>query len=84
MRSELSTSPATMESASTKSAKNSQGPKRSANALWINDGGGRFTEVARPGTEDERVRFSELSDTGGVVNLYNAVQLAQQRAGRGN
>ncbi|HEU0301198.1 MAG TPA: S8 family serine peptidase, partial [Longimicrobium sp.] len=41
-------------------------------------------QTARPGTEGERVPFSELSDTGGVVNLYNAVQLAQQRAGRGN
>ena len=39
-------------------------------------------ETARPGSEGERVRFSELSDTGGVVNLYAAIQLAQQRARR--
>ncbi|HEY0017665.1 MAG TPA: S8 family peptidase [Longimicrobium sp.] len=39
-------------------------------------------QTLRPGTEDERVSFAELSDTGGVVNLYAAVQLAQQRARR--
>jgi subtilisin family serine protease len=39
-------------------------------------------QTARPGSEDERVRFSELSDTGGVVNLYAAIQMAQQRARR--
>jgi subtilisin family serine protease len=39
-------------------------------------------QVARPGTEGERVSFSELSDTGGVVNLYAAIQLAQQRVRR--
>jgi subtilisin family serine protease len=39
-------------------------------------------QVARPGSEDQRVSFSELSDTGGVVNLYAAIQLAQQRARR--
>ena len=36
------------------------------------------TEVVRPGSENERVPFGQLSDTGGVVNLYNAVQMAQQ------
>jgi subtilisin family serine protease len=36
------------------------------------------TQVVRPGSENERVPFSQLSDTGGVVNLYNAVQMAQQ------
>jgi subtilisin family serine protease len=39
-------------------------------------------QTLRPGTEDQRVSFAELSDTGGVVNLYAAVQLAQQRARR--
>jgi subtilisin family serine protease len=39
-------------------------------------------QVARPGSENERVSFAELSDTGGVVNLYAAIQLAQQRARR--
>jgi subtilisin family serine protease len=38
------------------------------------------TQVTRPGTENERVPFGELSDTGGVVNLYNAIQMAQQRS----
>jgi subtilisin family serine protease len=38
-------------------------------------------QVTRPGSR-ERVRFGDLSDTGGVVNLYNAVQLAQQRVRR--
>jgi subtilisin family serine protease len=43
----------------------------------------RYTnqEVARPGGEG-RVSFGELSDTGGIVNLYNAVQMAQQRVRR--
>jgi subtilisin family serine protease len=40
------------------------------------------SQVVRPGTEDQRVSFAELSDTGGVVNLYAAVQLAQQRVRR--
>lgn len=37
-------------------------------------------QVTRPGTGGGQVSFAELSDTGGVVNLYRAVQLAQQRA----
>jgi subtilisin family serine protease len=40
------------------------------------------SQVVRPGTEGERVSFAELSDTGGVVNLYAAIQLAQQRVRR--
>jgi len=39
-------------------------------------------QTARPGAEGERVSFSELSATGGVVNLYAAIQLAQQRVRR--
>ncbi|HEX5520171.1 MAG TPA: S8 family peptidase [Longimicrobiaceae bacterium] len=39
--------------------------------------------VVRPGSETgERVPFSELATTGGVVNAYRAVQLAEQRVGR--
>jgi len=38
-------------------------------------------QVTRPGAND-RVRFGDLSDTGAVVNLYNAVQMAQQRVRR--
>lgn len=41
------------------------------------------SQVPRPGgTQGERVSFAELSDTGGVVNLYAAIQLAQQRVRR--
>lgn len=35
-------------------------------------------EVVRPGTEDERIRFGELSATGGIVNAYRAVLMAEQ------
>lgn len=38
-------------------------------------------QVQVPGG-DERVPFGQLSDTGGIVNLYNAVQMAQQRVRR--
>jgi len=43
----------------------------------------RYAEqsVARPGAEGERVPFGQLSATGGIVNLYEALKLAQQRAG---
>jgi subtilisin family serine protease len=43
----------------------------------------RYTDqqVTIPGGE-ESVPFGQLSDTGGVVNLYNAVQMAQQRVRR--
>ena len=36
------------------------------------------TQVIKPGTEKTMVDFAELSNTGGLVNLYRAVQLAQQ------
>jgi subtilisin family serine protease len=35
--------------------------------------------VNRPGGEGERVPFSSLSVTGGVVNAYRAVQMAEER-----
>ena len=38
------------------------------------------TRVVRPGTEDERVLFGTLSATGGIVNAYEALRLAEQRA----
>ena len=46
-------------------------------------GATRYTDqqVQIPGGR-ERVPFGQLSDTGGVVNLYNAVQMAQQRVRR--
>jgi subtilisin family serine protease len=34
--------------------------------------------VVRPGTEDEMVRFGELSVTGAIVNAYNAVRMAER------
>ncbi|HLL47162.1 MAG TPA: S8 family serine peptidase [Longimicrobiaceae bacterium] len=37
--------------------------------------------VAKPGEEAGQVAFSELSATGGVVNAYEALRLAAQRAG---
>jgi subtilisin family serine protease len=40
------------------------------------------SQVTRPGVGGGRISFSELSDTGGVVNLYAAIQLAQQRVRR--
>jgi subtilisin family serine protease len=37
--------------------------------------------VVRPGSENERVRFSELSTTGGIVNVYAAFQMAERMSG---
>ena len=34
-------------------------------------------KVIKPGTKDEMVEFNELSKTGGIVNLYEAVKMAQ-------
>ncbi|WP_420128614.1 S8 family peptidase [Longimicrobium sp.] len=39
-------------------------------------------QVTRPGEGGGQVSFADLSDTGGVVNLYAAIQLAQQRVRR--
>lgn len=36
------------------------------------------TQVVKPGEDKKKVDFTTLSNTGGVVNLYRAVQLAQQ------
>jgi len=38
----------------------------------------RDVMVIRPGTEDEQVRFGDLSITGGIVNAYRAVQMAER------
>jgi cell wall-associated protease len=35
-------------------------------------------EVIVPGTKDKRVKFSELSKSGKVVNVYNAMQMAEK------
>ncbi len=34
-------------------------------------------KVIKPGTKDEMIKFKELSKTGGTVNLYEAVKMAQ-------
>ncbi|HEY8175401.1 MAG TPA: S8 family serine peptidase, partial [Gemmatimonadaceae bacterium] len=33
--------------------------------------------VVRPGPDGSRARFGDLSVTGGIVNVYNAVKMAQ-------
>jgi subtilisin family serine protease len=40
--------------------------------------------VLLPGDEERRVRFEELSTTGGIVNAYDAVRMAQALAARRN
>ena len=35
-------------------------------------------EVIVPGTEDKKVPFSELSKSGKVLNVYNAMQIADK------
>lgn len=35
-------------------------------------------EVLVPGTTDKKVKFSELSKSGGVLNVYNAMELAEK------
>ena len=34
-------------------------------------------KVIKPGTKDELIEFKELSKTGGIVNLYEAIKMAQ-------
>lgn len=44
----------------------------------------RYTDqpVVRPGSESARVRFGELSATGGIVNAYAALRMAEEVAAR--
>lgn len=37
--------------------------------------------VVKPGTKDEKVDFTTLSKTGGIVNAYNALQIASKMKG---
>lgn len=39
-------------------------------------------QVAKPGARGERVPFSSLSASGGVINAYEAVKMAQRETGR--
>ena len=43
----------------------------------------RYTDqsVTRPGDQPGTVRFGDLSTTGAVVNAYNAIRMAEERAG---
>jgi subtilisin family serine protease len=40
------------------------------------------TKVKKPGSKDDMVSFSTLSVTGGIVNAYEAVKLAEQTKGK--
>ncbi|CAN5818605.1 S8 family peptidase [soil metagenome] len=40
-------------------------------------------EVVLPGSEDETIRFGALSRTGGIVNAYAAVQMAERMRAQG-
>ncbi len=35
-------------------------------------------KVIKPGTKDNLVEFKELSKTGGIVNMYDAVKMAMK------
>jgi subtilisin family serine protease len=37
----------------------------------------KMKKVIKPGSKDEMIEFGELSKTGGIVNLYEAVKMAQ-------
>ena len=39
-------------------------------------------EVIKPGSKDEKVKFSELSVTGGILNAYGAVEAASKTKGK--
>jgi len=39
-------------------------------------------QVAKPGARGERVPFSSLSASGGVINAYEAVKMAQRETRR--
>lgn len=47
--------------------------------ILVNSSRKEFKEskVIKPGTKDELIEFEELTKTGGVVNLYEAVKMAQ-------
>ena len=38
-------------------------------------------DIIQPGTENEKVKFNELSATGAIVNAYNAIKIAQTYKG---
>ena len=46
--------------------------------ILMNSGMKVNLEVIKPGTEDEKVPFSDLSVSGRVVNAYNALQMADR------
>ncbi|MFT7606273.1 MAG: cell wall-associated protease, partial [Saprospiraceae bacterium] len=60
-------------------------PELSANQVKdiIMDSSVKSTQkVVKPGTEDEKVNFSDLSVTGGMLNSFNAIQKAEKTKGK--
>jgi subtilisin family serine protease len=41
-----------------------------------------LSDVIKPGTEDSMIPFAELSKSGGILNIYNAVTLAAKTKGK--
>jgi len=60
-------------------------PELSANQIKqiIEESAYRITDekIIKPGTENEKVNLNDLSKTGGIVNAYNAIKLAQTYKG---
>ncbi|MFC4818512.1 S8 family serine peptidase [Flavobacterium sp. GCM10023249] len=46
--------------------------------IILESGTSHDIEVIVPGTKDKKVKFSELSKTGKVLNVYNAMQMAKE------
>jgi len=46
--------------------------------IILDSGTSYYLEVIVPGTEDKKVPFSELSKSGKVLNVYNAMRLAEK------
>jgi subtilisin family serine protease len=60
-------------------------PELSANQIKqiIEESAYRITDekIVKPGTENEKVNLNELSKTGGIINAYNAIKIAQTYKG---
>ncbi|CAM3448670.1 S8 family peptidase [Flavobacterium chungbukense] len=46
--------------------------------IILQSGNSYDIEVIVPGTDDKKIKFSELSKTGKILNVYNAMQLAEK------
>lgn len=51
-------------------------------SILLNSTAQQPIKVNLPGDDEQQVPFSSLSVTGGVVNVYNAVQMAQETKGK--